>query len=152
MPASVRQLKIRQKLIAVGMGLTALLVPAGALHAGNLFVPNGSFESPLSNPFGIDIASWQKQPQSPFFPTNMGPWENLMGQFSNTDATNYDHIDNMNGTQAAFIFPFPGAGLFQDFNSVDGTNTVPSHAFNSVFEAGRSYHPPLHSRAAPTNR
>jgi hypothetical protein len=135
-----RNIQPGRKIKAAVLGLTAIVALTNALRAGTLFVPNGSFESPVSNPFGIDIDSWQKQPQSPFFPTNMGPWETLMGEFANTDPTNFDHIDNMNGNQAAFIFPFPGAGLFQDFNSVDGTNTMPSHAFDSVFEVGRSYH------------
>jgi hypothetical protein len=107
--------------------------------SSTISVPNGSFESPVSNPFGVVVDSWQKEPQSPYFPTNMGPWETLMGQFANTPSTNFDHIDNMDGPQAAFVFTFPGAGFFQDFNSVGGTNAVPSHAFNVMLDSGKSY-------------
>jgi len=45
----------------------------------------------------------------------------------------------MEGTQAAFVFTFPGAGFFQDFNSVGGTNTIPSHEFNVSLDIGKSY-------------
>ena len=62
-----------------------------------------------------------------------------MGRFANTDPGSLDHLDNLDGTQAAYIFTFPGAGLFQDFDSTDWTNTVPKHALNVRLEAGRSY-------------
>src|SRR6516225_4619140 len=62
-----------------------------------------------------------------------------MGRFANTDPTNFDHIVNMDGTQAAYIFTFPGAGLLQDFTTVDWSGTT-NHTFNAKFEVGRSYH------------
>ena len=64
-----------------------------------------------------------------------------MGRFANTSATNSDHLDNMDGTQAAYIFTFPGAGFFQDYDSVDWSNTVPPHTFNVPLQPGRVYTP-----------
>ncbi len=120
----------------------ALFALAGSVHAAVLYVPNGSFEAPLTTNVDIRFDSWQINPQSPFFdPSQFGgqPWATLMGRFANTDPGNFDHLDNLNGTQAAYIFTFPGAGFFQDASSVDWTGTA-SHAFNSTFEVGRSYH------------
>ena len=105
-------------------------------------VPNGSFETPPTTDVDVRIDSWQDQPQSPFFdPAQFGglPWTTLMGRFANTSPTNSDHLDNMDGTQAAYIFTFPGAGFFQDYDSVDWSNTVPPHTFNVPLQPGRAY-------------
>jgi len=104
-------------------------------------VPNASFEAPATTNVDIRTDFWQDQPQSPFFdPSQFGgqPWETLMGRFANTDPTNFDHIVNMDGTQAAYIFTFPGAGFLQDFASVDWSGTT-NHTFHAQFEVGRSY-------------
>ncbi len=61
-----------------------------------------------------------------------------MGRFANTPQGNFDHIDNMDGTQAAYIFTFPGAGFFQDFSSVDWAGAG-SNAFNVTLDPGKSY-------------
>jgi hypothetical protein len=123
------------------MGLLAALA-AGAVHGADLYVPNGSFESPPTTNVDTRTDFWQDQPQSPFFdPSQFGglPWATLMGCFANTDPTNFDHIVNMDGSQAAYVFTFPGAGLLQDFTSVDWSGTT-NHTFNAKFEVGRSYH------------
>jgi hypothetical protein len=124
------------------IGLLAAFALAGAGHCAELYVPNGSFETPPTTNVDIRTDFWQDQPQSPFFdPSQFGgePWETLMGRFANTDPTNFDHIVNMDGTQAAYIFTFPGAGLLQDFTTVDWSGTT-NHTFNAKFEVGRSYH------------
>src|SRR5215831_12023498 len=123
-------------------GLLAACALAGAGHSAELYVPNGSFETPPTTNVDIRTDFWQDQPQSPFFdPSQFGgqPWATLMGRFSNTDPTNFDHIVNMDGTQAAYIFTFPGAGLLQDFTSVDWSGTT-NHTFNAKFDVGRTYH------------
>ena len=48
-------------------------------------------------------------------------------------------IDNCDGTQAAFLFAFPDVAIFQDYDSIYGTNTTPSHAFNATFNVGSAY-------------
>jgi hypothetical protein len=116
------------------------LLAALSSFGGNLYVPNFSFESPVT-PFAFtNIDSWQKTPQPSTFDTNIfGPWNTLVGLFANTDATNADHIDNAQGNQLAYLFAYPQAGIFQDYNSVDWSDTTPTHAFNAKFQPGRAY-------------
>jgi hypothetical protein len=103
-------------------------------------VPNGSFESPSTLFVDPRIDSWQKAAQPAFFDTNVfGPWDNLAGVFLNTAPTNVDHIDNADGNQLAYLFSYPQMGIFQDFNSIDWSNSTPTHAFNAQFERGKGY-------------
>jgi hypothetical protein len=127
---------------AAVLGCLAALTLAHTLAARTLYVPNSSFETPVTTDLDIRIDAWQDNPQSPYFdPSQFGgnPWQTLMGRFANTAPTNFDHLVNMDGTQAAYVFTFPGAGFFQDLNSVDWSGTA-SHAFNAKFETGRAYH------------
>ena len=135
----------RRRLSAILVVPAALLTFASALHAGLLFVPNASFESPVVPPVspyaGPDVDYWQKSPQPAWYDPAQNfntPWEDLMGQFYNVPFPGA-YIDNCDGTQAAFLFALPGIALFQDYNSVSGTNTIPSHAFNATFNVGRFY-------------
>jgi hypothetical protein len=104
-------------------------------------VPNGSFESPVvGEPLyaGPEIGSWQKTPEPPGYDTNaFGSWQEKSGVFFNVPFP--QAIDNVDGFQAAFLFAFPGAGFFQDYDSVSGTNTVPSNEFDATYQAGKSY-------------
>ena len=103
-------------------------------------VPNFSFESPATPFAGPDIDSWQTAAQPATFDTNVfGAWANLTGLFANAPATNADHIDNADGGQLAYLFAYPQAAIFQDYNSTDWSNTVPTHAFNVKFTPGKSY-------------
>ena len=103
---------------------------AGAIWAGTIAVPNGSFESPATAFAYPQIDSWQQIPG----------WDSLLsGVFLNTSPTNSDHIDNCDGNQAAFLFAVPQVALFQDYDSTDWSNSTPTHAFNAKFEPGKSY-------------
>jgi hypothetical protein len=136
-----RPIRSRCHLNGAVAGLVAALALAGTLRAAVLYVPNGSFETPLTTNVDVRIDSWQDQPQSAFYdPSQFGgqPWDTLMGRFANTAPGSFDYLDNLDGTQAAYIFTFPGAGFFQDFNAVDWSGAT-NHAFNSSFEVGRSY-------------
>ena len=108
----------------------------GTLRAGTIYIPNASFGLPVVS--YEDIAS-----------TNMVSWETFpqqadgaIGVFVNNPAyTNDvpdDYIYNCNGTQAAFIFNYPGLALFQDYDAVDSTGAA-SHAFSAKFEVGKFY-------------
>ncbi len=66
-------------------------------------------------------------------------WTQLTGVFANTAAGSADHIDNMDGNQAVWVFAVPEVGLFQDYDSIGGTNSAPEHAFNAAFEVGKAY-------------
>ena len=107
----------------------------------SLSVPNGSFESPVVGPplyAGAVIDDWEKTPEPPGYDTNVfGAWDEKSGVFFNVP--NPQPIAGVDGLQAAFLFTFPGAGFFQDYESVGGTNEVPSHAFDETFQVGRRY-------------
>ncbi len=121
----------------------ALTLGAATLcsFAGTLYVPNFSFESPSTDFVDPRIDSWQKEPQPGTFDTNVfGAWDNLAGVFVNAPSTNADHIDNCNGAQLAYVFAYPQAGIFQDYDSTDWSNATPTHAFNASFVPGKSYH------------
>jgi hypothetical protein len=128
--------------------MTVLVVSAGVtapLRAATLSLPNASFESPVVPPVspyaGPDMDYWQKSPQPGWYePTNNynTPWEDLMGTFYNVPNPG-TFIDNCDGSQAAFLFASPDVALFQDYDSIYGTNTTPSHAFNAKFNVNRAY-------------
>jgi hypothetical protein len=106
------QVQSRRDLKSVMLGFAAALIMAGTLRAGTIYVPNGSFETPATTNVDIRIDSWQDQPQpSSFDPAQFGgePWNTLMGRFANTAPGSFDYLYNMDGTQAAFIFTYPGA-------------------------------------------
>jgi hypothetical protein len=123
----------------------ALLACAGALQAATLYIPNSSFESPVLPPVspyaGPEVDFWQKSPQPAWYDPSQNfdtPWPYLMGTFYNVPFPD-KFIDNCAGSQAAFLFALPEAGLFQDYRSFSGTNTTPSHAFNAAFATGKAY-------------
>jgi hypothetical protein len=63
----------------------------------------------------------------------------LFGIFKNDPPGDNDHIDNCDGSQAAWLFANPDAGLFQDYESVDWNDPAPTHAFDTKFEPGKAY-------------
>ena len=113
---------------------------AGTAGASTHYVPNASFESPVTPYAGPNIDSWQKAPK-PFWYDEAanGPWVQLAGNFLNTPQGSPGHIDNCDGAQAAFLFALPQVALFQDYNTTDWANPTPTHAFNAKFEVGQSY-------------
>ncbi len=132
---------------STGRGLWAFVVVVaslvtwtGTLRADTIYVPNGSFESPETDFADPHMDGWQKAPEPAWYQGGGGfPWDQLMGQFLNTTNGSPTHIDNLDGKQAAFLFALPDVALFQDYNSIGGTNTAPTHDFNAQFEAGKSY-------------
>jgi hypothetical protein len=109
-------------------------------QAAMIPVPNGSFESPVTTNVDTRIDSWQKTP-TPFWwdEVRYGPWDNLVGGFANVPPEDPRYIDNCDGSQAIWIFSNPGAGLFQDYDSIDWAHSVPTHAFGARYETGKSY-------------
>ncbi len=113
----------------------------GPVEAATIAVPNGSFESPVTDFAGPEMAGWEKAPE-PFWyvdPTGMFPWEALMGQFLNTTNGSPDHIDNIDGSQAAWLFALPDVAIYQDYTTISGSGDTASHPFNAQFEAGKAY-------------
>jgi hypothetical protein len=103
----------------------------GAVRAASIPVPNGSFESPTPPPGFpatplVDV--WQKSPQPAWFdPATTGgiTWQQLAGVFPNAAAGSPEHIDNLDGDQAAYMFTLPSVALFQELDT--------------AFQAGLSY-------------
>src|SRR5664279_5255794 len=119
-------------LFEVIVGVVALAAWTTPLRAVTIAIPNGSFESPVVPPVvpyaAPDMDYWQKSPQPGWYnPTNNfnTPWEDLMGTFYNVPSPG-TFIDNCDGAQAAFLFAVPDSALFQDYDSIYGTNTTPS--------------------------
>ncbi len=108
--------------------------------AASIVVPDSSFESPATSYASPDIDSWQKTPQAAWWVDSGGfTWAELTGEFLNTPAGTSNHIANCEGNQALFLFADPEVGVFQDYDSTDWTNSVPTRAFDATFEAGKSY-------------
>lgn len=108
-----------------------LLASVGGASAQSLLVANGSFESPTP-PQGYPawplVDSWQKTPEPQGYdPNNFGglTWDQMSGVFPNTAAGQPDHIDNVDGNQAAYLFTLQGVGFRQQLTD--------------AFQIGRSY-------------
>jgi hypothetical protein len=124
------QIRFRPTFMAFLFGLAAMLALAGGVHAGNVYVPNYSFESPdigTNSPYAAPVLdSWQESPQPIWYnPADFGgsPWEDLFGtfynlpDFTNSSGTNNTYIDNCDGVQAAFLFALPQVAIFQDLGA-----------------------------------
>jgi hypothetical protein len=101
---------------------------------------NSSFESPETDFAHPSMDGWQKAPE-PFWYDDSGGfyWEQVMGQFRNPAPGATNRTDNMDGKQAAWLFAMPQVAIFQDYLSLAGTNTAPTHDFTARFEVGKSY-------------
>ncbi len=123
--------------VALLLGSFAVI---STVQAATVYVPNSSFESPETTFAYPQVNSWQKTPKPEWFvETPEQQWEQTMGVFLNRPPEEASHIDNIDGSQAVFLFALPTAGLFQDYNTIGGTNTLPAHDFNATFEPGKAY-------------
>jgi hypothetical protein len=116
-----------------------------SLCAGTISPPNASFETPLAPrvlPCAFEqMEYWQKSPQPAWYDPAQNyntPWDWLMGTFYNAPFLS-SYIDNCDGEQAAFLFALPEAALFQDYDTLYGTNTIPGHDFNARFNTNCAY-------------
>ncbi len=120
-------------LLAVWLSLVWL-----SAWAGPIVVPNGSFESPATSSVDVRIDHWQKTDQPVWWdPNAYGPWDQLVGSFINLEPGTAQHIVNMDGSQAIWVFANPGAGLFQDYAATDWAGTT--GAFTAAYEVGNAY-------------
>ena len=117
-----------------------LCLGSGTLWAGAINIPNASFESPATVFVNTHVDSWQKVEKPEWYVEGGGyTWDQLVGIFKNTAPGSTDHIGNCDGNQAIWIFAIPEMGLFQDYDSTDWANPVPTHEFDAVFQPGKSY-------------
>jgi hypothetical protein len=109
-------------------------------QAGPIATPNASFESPYTFFATPMLDSWQLTPQPAWWnQAAAGPWANLAGVFKNDPPTSSAHIANCDGNQAAWLYANPDAGFFQDYDSMDWNDGLPSHAFDATYEPGKAY-------------
>lgn len=136
---------LNHTLIAIRSACIAAAILAGAVPSANaqpITVANHSFESQLVNPmFFVDnrIDGWQKTPQPGWF-TPVGQlqsWDQTAGMFIGTPGFSSTPYSNLAGSQSAYIYSLPGAGLFQDNLSTDWNGTV--GGLNATFQPGYSY-------------
>ena len=124
----------------IATATAVLAVSAGFIHAAVINIPNGSFENQSNNYVNINLDSWQKSPKPEGYVESGGTfWSQLTGAFKNPATTSPDHIDNCDGEQAIWIFVVPEVAIFQDYDSKDWNDPVPSHAFDARFDPGNSY-------------
>jgi hypothetical protein len=117
------------------VGLLALAAFRG-LSTETILVPNGSFETPTTTYASPFMDFWQKTAKPDWYDEGGGAflWTQLTGEFTNTPPLAFNHIDNCDGGQAAWMFVIPEVAIFQDYDYP--TN----HAFNATYEIGKSYH------------
>ncbi len=119
--------------------LSGLALGASRAAGATINVPNRSFEFPTNDYVSIVIDSWQKTPKPDGYVEGNGfYWVQLTGAFTN-DARTASYIRNCDGTQAIWLMAVPEVGLFQDYDSIGSNETVPSHAFDAIYEPGKSY-------------
>lgn len=118
----------------VAIGMASLCLSTGVRAAiEELTVPNGSFEKPATPFVSLLFESWNRTPKPGWYVEEGGfQWNQLTGIFVNTAPGMADHIENLDGRQAAWLFAVPEAGFFQAVLKPDG-------ATGAVFESGRAY-------------
>jgi hypothetical protein len=117
------------------LGIVVWWSAALGMRAGEIAVPNGSFESPSTNYVSVLIDDWVKPPKPDWYVEGGGfLWTQLTGLFRNPIPTNPYHIDNMDGDQALWLFAVPEVGLFQELG--DPANPTGEDV---LFEVGQSY-------------
>jgi hypothetical protein len=94
-------------------------------------VPNGSFESPESISFSPKISSWQRNEKPAGW--HFGDWAEGFGEKPKGNAAG-----SAQGKQIARIASEPGAGLFQDYDSIDESGVT--HLLDAMFEPGTAFH------------
>lgn len=132
--------RISRHFIGFIPGFLAVAAGINLSRGGTLHVPNGSFESPLTPYVSVNIDSWQKAAKPDWY-VESGEflWSYNVGIFKNDPTNSTDHIDNMDGNQAIWLFAVPEVALFQDHDSVDWSGLAPTNALDARFEPGKSY-------------
>jgi hypothetical protein len=124
-------------------GMALAVAGLGALAAPpdpRIPVPNGSFEGPSTTFVTTRVDSWQESPKPDDYLEGGGfQWDQLTGTFRNTLPGTADHLFNIDGNQALYLFALPGVGVFQDVESKDFDDPVPRREFNVVYRPGQRY-------------
>jgi hypothetical protein len=94
------------------------------ISAQSVQVPNYSFEAPTvpsSVPALPFFEAWQHTPKPDWYVEDPNApetqWANLAGLFPNPVAGQPGHIDNLDQSQAGYLFAAPSNGIFQDLSA-----------------------------------
>lgn len=118
----------------VRSALALVLASSFGLYAASIPVPNGSFESPVTEFVDISIDSWEKTPKPDYYDESGGMfWVQLTGLFKVAPPEDPSHIVNADGHQAIWLFAVPDVGLFQEARPAE------TDQLQTVFEPGKSY-------------
>ena len=126
-PAGGRTALVLSRLVA---SLVALATWTTPLRAATVTIPNGSFENPATTFAYPQIDAWQQVPVW---------YAQETGVFLNQPPSDPTHIDNCDGAQGAFLFASNQVAILQDYDSIDWSNSAPTHAFGATFDVGKSY-------------
>lgn len=98
---------------AAGLALAA--AAALPLAAAPVPLANPSFEQPATLFVTTNVVGWTKAPKPDDYDESGGfLWDQLTGIFKNTPPGAPDHIGNLDGAQALWLFAVPQVGLHQD--------------------------------------
>lgn len=119
----------RNSALAIARTVLAFVVTFESGRADSIVVPNGSFESPSA--FGLQVQpvvdSWSKSPDPGVGLPPGYTWDGTVGTFYNYPGQPTT-IDNVDGSQVAYVLAYSTAGVSQVLNSAD-----------AVFNVGMSY-------------
>jgi len=98
--------------------LGALWLALPTTHGAAIAIPNFSFEGPETDFARPDMDFWQEQPKPPTYNDAGGQftWSQLTGVFANPGVGDPLRYQNINGTQAAYVFNIANNGMFQMLN------------------------------------
>lgn len=95
--------------------------------ADSITIPNFSFEQPevpAGAPAYPALIDWQQTPKRADYVENPPfTWSVLAGVFPNTPSDSPDHLDNMDGKQAAYLFSERENGVLQQLDTKYATGT-----------------------------
>ena len=110
----------------------------GVVRGESIPVPNGSFEEPPVAFVGLDLGPWKRTEKPGWYDEGGGMyWNQLVGVFQNTAPGKPDHIGNLDGRQAAWLFALPGVGVWQEIGPEASASPVRyelGHAYQLVVD------------------
>lgn len=111
--------------------------------AASITVPNGSFESPTTTFVDNRVDLWRKTPKPVWYDESGGfTWDQLSGVFRNPEPGQDDHLENIDASQAFYLFAVPGVGLTLDETPSEPaagtapTPTLPRYQPGTAYELG----------------
>lgn len=126
-----------QSLFAAAAIVSFLAVSTAASLAAIIPIGNASFETP-----DVSFAGSFDAPGNSPAPWGFTGGAQQIGAFDNTPSGSGDHIDNVDGSQVAFMFPGASNTLFQDLSGPGATFEIGETYVFTIGAGGSSALPP----------